>query len=166
MMSPTIKQKTEIGRDVPLGKVKVEKENVIPLILITLSYWRCESLQVVDHGFNSKWTEETWITPPHGNSLISKSIQSETIQVLLERGIDGLIALQLFVDALPNSNSNGRGLGKPDNKVYRRLPKHASSWAWMPSSSVSNRTDSIVAFWLTMYVLCIRFYANLLTRQW
>jgi hypothetical protein len=64
-----------------------------------------ESLQVDgNHGFNSKWTKETWITPPQGNSLISKSLQSETVEILLERGIDGLIAMQLFVDALPNSD--------------------------------------------------------------
>lgn len=154
MMSPTIKQKTEIGRDVPLGKVKVEKENVIPLILITLSYWRCESLQVVDHGFNSKWTEETWITPPQGNSLISKSIQSETIQVLLERGIDGLIALQLFVDALPNSNSNGRGLGKPDNKESQRLQAITKACKQLGLDAIKQRVeqDRLYCRFLTDYV--------------
>lgn len=153
MISPTIKQKIEIGRDVPLGKVKVEKENVvIPLILITLSLLTCcESLQAGNHGFNSKWTEETWITPPQGNSLISKSIQSENIQILLERGIDGLIALQLFVDALPNSD----GRGKTDNKEEsQRLQAILKSCKQLGLVAIKQRIehDRLYCRFLTDYV--------------
>jgi hypothetical protein len=159
-------QKIEIGRDVPLGKVKVEKENVVSSshtsYVVPIDMWS-ESLEFGNCGFNSKWTKETWITPPQGNSLISKSIQSEDIQILLERGIDGLIALQLFVDALPNLDDRG----KPDNKeASQRLQAILKSCTQLGLDAVKQRIkqDRIYCRFLTDYVrtYVIRSLTNLL----
>jgi hypothetical protein len=111
-----------------------------------------ESSQVGNRDFNGKWTEETWITPPQGNSLISKSIQSENIQILLERGIDGLIALQLFVDALPNLNSDSSG--KPDNKESQRLQAILKSCKQLGLDAIKQRIeqDRLYCRFLTDYV--------------
>jgi hypothetical protein len=123
-----------------------------------------ESLESGNCGFNSKWTKETWITPPQGNSLISKSIQSEDIQILLERGIDGLIALQLFVDALPNLD--GRGNLKPDNKeASQRLQAILKSCTQLGLDAVKQRIeqDRLYCRFLTDYVRAyVRSLTNLL----
>ena len=120
-----------------------------------------ESLKVNgigNHDFNRKWTKETWIAPPQGNSLISKSLQSENIQILLERGIDGLIALQLFVDALPNSD-------RRDNKEdSQRLQAILKACRQLGLDAIKQRIeqDRLYCRFLTDYVCACESHANLL----
>jgi hypothetical protein len=55
---------------------------------------------------NEGYTEETWLVFPTKNGLISKAKQSKDIQILLDRGIDNLIGLNLFQDGMPADSKN------------------------------------------------------------
>ena len=59
-------------------------------------------------NLNEGYAEETWLVFPLKNGLISKSKQSEDIQTLLDRGIDNLIGLNLFLDGMPADSKNQR----------------------------------------------------------
>jgi hypothetical protein len=55
---------------------------------------------------NKGYAEETWLVFPTKNGLILKAKQSKDIQILLDRGINNLIGLNLFQDGMPANSKN------------------------------------------------------------